>query len=69
MPTVYFGTKDEPGFELEQSDDLIVVRTRSEYAGRTLTLKQGLKCTACPSGAADVPSLLARLRYGHLRTV
>jgi hypothetical protein len=26
MPTVYFGTKDEPGFELEQSDDLIVVR-------------------------------------------
>ena len=34
MPTVYFGTKDEPGFELEQSDDLIVVRTRS---GRSIT--------------------------------
>ncbi|MGF1639505.1 MAG: S8 family serine peptidase [Rhodospirillales bacterium] len=29
MPTVYFGTKDEPGFDLQQSDDLIAVRTRS----------------------------------------
>jgi hypothetical protein len=34
MPTVYFGTKDEPGFDLEQSDDLIAVRTRS---GRPIT--------------------------------
>lgn len=33
MPTVYFGTKDEPGFELKQSEDLIAVRTRS---GRSL---------------------------------
>lgn len=30
MPTVYFGGKDEPGFELEQSEDLIAVRTRSK---------------------------------------
>ena len=29
MPTVYFGTQNEPGFQLEESDDLIVVRTRS----------------------------------------
>lgn len=30
MPTVYFGAKNEPGFDLEQSDDLIAVRTRSK---------------------------------------
>lgn len=29
MPTVYFGGKDEPGFDLEQSTDMIAVRTRS----------------------------------------
>lgn len=29
VPTANFGTKDEPGFELEQSADLIVVRTHS----------------------------------------
>ncbi len=29
MPTVHFGTKNEPGFELEESGDLIAVRTRS----------------------------------------
>lgn len=34
MPKVYYGTKNEPAFELEQSDDLIAVRTRS---GRSLT--------------------------------
>lgn len=38
MPTVYFGTKDEPGFELEQSDDLIAVRTRS---GRSIARSAG----------------------------
>lgn len=38
MPTVYFGTKDEPGFDLEQSDDLIAVRTRS---GRSITRTAG----------------------------
>jgi subtilisin-like proprotein convertase family protein len=30
MPTVYFGAKNEPGFELRPSKDLIVVRTRSK---------------------------------------
>src|SRR5688572_27772968 len=34
MPTVYFGTKDEPGFTLKQSSNLIAVRTRS---GRSIT--------------------------------
>ena len=29
MPTVYFGTKNEPGFELKESNDMIAVRTRS----------------------------------------
>ena len=38
MPTVYFGTKEEPGFDLEQSDDLIAVRTRS---GRSITRTAG----------------------------
>lgn len=38
MPTVRYGTKDEPGFELTQSDDLIVVRTRS---GRSITRAAG----------------------------
>ncbi len=30
MPRVYYGTKNEPGFDLEQSEDLIAVRTRSK---------------------------------------
>lgn len=38
MPTVYFGSKNEPGFDLEQSDDLIAVRTRS---GRSITRTSG----------------------------
>jgi subtilisin family serine protease len=38
MPTVYFGSKNEPGFDLEQSDDLIAVRTRS---GRSITRASG----------------------------
>ncbi len=38
MPTIYFGTKDEPGFDLEQSDDLIAVRTRS---GQSITRAAG----------------------------
>jgi subtilisin family serine protease len=29
MPTVFFGKKNEPGFQLEESKDLIAVRTRS----------------------------------------
>jgi subtilisin family serine protease len=38
MPKVYFGRKDEPGFDLELSDDLIAVRTRS---GRSITRSVG----------------------------
>lgn len=38
MPKVYYETKNEPAFELEQSDDLIAVRTRS---GRSLTRSAG----------------------------
>lgn len=38
MPTVYFGAKNEPGFDLEQSDDLIAIRTRS---GRSITRAAG----------------------------
>ncbi|MGH8512966.1 MAG: S8 family serine peptidase, partial [Gammaproteobacteria bacterium] len=53
MPKVYYGTKDEPAFELEQSDDLIAVRTRS---GRSIT-----------RGAGPVPSpLSAELDDGTL---
>ena len=38
MPTVYFGTKNEPGFDLELSENMIVVRTRS---GRSITKSVG----------------------------
>ncbi len=38
MPTVYFGTKNEPGFDLELSENLMVVRTRS---GRSITKSAG----------------------------
>ena len=38
MPKIYYGTKKEAPFELEQSDDLIVVRTRSK---RSLTRSAG----------------------------
>lgn len=38
MPRVYFGAKGEPGFDLEQSEDLIAVRTRS---GRSITRTAG----------------------------
>ena len=38
MPTVFFGAKGEPGFELEQSSDLIAVRTRS---GRSIARSAG----------------------------
>lgn len=34
MPHVNFGTKDEPGFELSESPDLIAVRTRSRRSVR-----------------------------------
>jgi subtilisin family serine protease len=47
---VYFGSKDEPGFDLEQSDDLIVVRTRS---GRSITRAGGPVPTPLSSELED----------------
>jgi subtilisin family serine protease len=38
MPTVYFGMKGEPGFDLELSTDLLAVRTRS---GRSILRSTG----------------------------
>ena len=38
MPKVYYGRKDEPGFDLDLSDDLIAVRTRS---GRSIRRSAG----------------------------
>ncbi|WP_330231699.1 S8 family serine peptidase [Nocardia sp. NBC_00508] len=38
MPTAIFGSKEDPGFELEESPDLIVVRTHS---GRGIRRKTG----------------------------
>jgi len=38
MPKIFYGTKDEPAFELEQSNNLIAVRTRS---GKSLTRSVG----------------------------
>ncbi|MBH0777041.1 S8 family peptidase [Nocardia bovistercoris] len=46
MPTVKFGTVDEPGFELVPSSDLIVVRT---YSGRGVARRSGAVRT--PLGA------------------
>ena len=45
MPKVYFGRKDEPGFELEPSPDLIAVRTRS---GRSLVRSLGQSTGGSP---------------------
>jgi subtilisin family serine protease len=50
MPKVYFGTKDEPPFDLEQSDDLIVVRTRS---GRSVTRSAGPVATPLSAELED----------------
>lgn len=38
MPKVFYGSKQEPGFDLEQSEDLIAVRTRS---GRLISRAAG----------------------------
>lgn len=50
MPTVYFGTKDEPSFDLEQSTDLIAIRTRS---GRSITRSTGPVPTPTSAELAD----------------
>jgi subtilisin family serine protease len=50
MPKVYYGTKDEPPFELTQSDDLIAVRTRS---GHSITRGTGSVPSALSAQVAD----------------
>lgn len=56
MPKVYYGRKEEPGFDLERSSDLIAVRTRS---------RRSIKRSVGP-----VPTpLAAELRDGNLVAV
>ncbi len=50
MPTVYFGRKGEPGFDLELSNDLIAVRTRS---GRPVARSVGPVATPSSAQLAD----------------
>ena len=64
MPRVYYGTKNEPGFDLEQSDDLIAVRTRSRRSVRnaggpvptpvTAELADGTLVVAFPEAGVEV---------------
>ncbi|MFG3618295.1 S8 family serine peptidase [Nocardia sp. NPDC047654] len=54
VPTANFGTKDDPGFELEQSPDLIVVRTHS---GRGIRRQSGSVRTPL-SGELDDATLV-----------
>ena len=64
MPRVYYGTKNEPGFDLEQSDDLIAVRTRSRRSVRsaggpvptpvTAELADGTLVAAFPEAGVEV---------------
>ncbi len=50
MPKVYFGRKGEPGFELELSNDLIAVRTRS---GRSVARSSGPVATPASAQLSD----------------
>ncbi len=50
MPTVYYGNKGEPGIKLEQSDDLIAVRTRS---GRPVLRDRGAVAAPASMEVAD----------------
>lgn len=52
MPRVNFGTRDEPGFELEESPDLIAVRTRNRRPIR------GVGPVASPSAAELTDGIL-----------
>lgn len=69
MPRVFYGTKDEPGFDLEQSADLLAVRTRS---GRSISrstgsvpsplsaeLADGVLVAAYPEAGVEVYRLMA----------
>ncbi len=64
MPKVYYGKKNEPGFDLEPSNDLIAVRTRSgrsmrRSAGPVSTplfdeLEDGVLVAAYPEAGVEV---------------
>jgi subtilisin family serine protease len=56
MPKVYFGRKGEPGFDLEPSNDLIAVRTRS---GRSVSRSAGPVATPAAAQLADGQLVLA----------
>ena len=56
MPKVYYGRKDEPGFDLELSDDLIAVRTRS---GRSITRSAGPVATPAAEQLDDATLVVA----------
>ncbi|MGE3819721.1 MAG: S8 family serine peptidase [Isosphaeraceae bacterium] len=63
MPLVKFGKKDEPGFELVESDDMIAVRTRSRRSirreGTVLTpfaaeVRDGSLVAAFPAAGVEI---------------
>jgi len=56
MPKVYFGRKGEPGFDLELSNDMIAVRTRS---GRPVTRSGSPVATPGSAQLADSQLVLA----------
>jgi len=56
MPKVYFGRKGEPGFDLELSNDLIAVRTRS---GRSVARSAGPVASPASSQLADGQLVIA----------
>src|SRR5262245_8299069 len=68
MPHVNFGTKDEPGFDLVESPDLIAVRTRSRRSIAGLAeLADGRIVAIFPDAGVEVyqvppASLLERMR-------
>ncbi|MFC9997151.1 S8 family serine peptidase [Nocardia sp. NPDC127526] len=61
VPTANFGTKDEPGFELEQSPDLIVVRA---HRGRGVPRKIGSVRTAVAGELDDATLVQAHPEVG-----
>ena len=56
MPKVFFGKKNEPGFDLKVSDELIAVRTRS---GRSIARTQGAVAGAAMAALDDGSLLLS----------
>jgi subtilisin family serine protease/subtilisin-like proprotein convertase family protein len=56
MPTVFYGTSDQPGFDLVQSEDLIAVRTRS---GESIMDRTQSDATSGVSGVNDGKLVIA----------